>query len=93
MFPKQNESRHLWMGVMSHTHTTCTIGCLKLQVSFRKRATNYRALVQEMTYEDKTSYGSWPHCRSCSENDLKSMSHVIREWESCHTPTRHVTHE
>ena len=36
-----------------------TIGCLKF---FRKRATNYRALVQKMTYEDKASYDSTPPC-------------------------------
>jgi len=29
------------------------LGCLKLQVIFRKRATNYRALLRRMTYEDK----------------------------------------
>ena len=38
------------------------IGCLKLQVIFRKRAINYRALLQEMTYKDKASYGSSPLC-------------------------------
>ena len=32
----------------------------KLQVFFRKRATNYRALLQKMTCEDKASYGSSP---------------------------------
>jgi len=31
------------------------IGCLKLQVIFRKRATNFRALLQKMTYEDTAS--------------------------------------
>ena len=31
------------------------IGCLKLQVIFRKRATNYRALLRKITYEDKAS--------------------------------------
>ena len=36
------------------------IGCLKLQVIFRKRATNYRALLRKMTYKDKTSNGSTP---------------------------------
>jgi len=36
------------------------IGCLKLQVSFRKTAANYRALLQKMTYKDKASYGSSP---------------------------------
>jgi hypothetical protein len=39
------------------------IGCLKLQIIFRKRATNYRALLRKMTYEDKTSYGSSPPCK------------------------------
>ena len=29
--------------------------CLKLQVSFRKRANNYRALLQKMIYRDKAS--------------------------------------
>jgi len=29
---------------------------------FRKRATNYRALLQKMTYEDKESYDSLPPC-------------------------------
>jgi len=38
------------------------IRCLKLQVSFRKRATNYRALLRKMTYEDKAPYASTPPC-------------------------------
>jgi len=33
-------------------------GCLKLRVIFRKRATDYRALLRKMTYEDKASYDS-----------------------------------
>jgi len=36
------------------------IECLKLLVSFHKRATNYRALLRKMTYKDKTSYASSP---------------------------------
>ena len=36
------------------------IGCLKLQVIVRKKTTNYRALWQKMTYEDKASYDSTP---------------------------------
>ena len=40
----------------------CT-GCLKLQVSFRERATNYKALLRKMTNKDKASYGSSPPCR------------------------------
>jgi len=50
---------------MSHnTGWRRLVGCLKLQVIFRKRATNYRALVRKMTYEDKASYGSSPPCTS-----------------------------
>jgi len=36
------------------------IGCLKLRVIFRKRATNHRALLRKMTYNDKASYDSKP---------------------------------
>ena len=39
------------------------IGCLKLQVIFRKRATKYRALSQKMTSRDKASYDSTPPCQ------------------------------
>jgi len=38
------------------------IGCLKVQVIFRKLATNYKALLRKMTYKDKASYGSSPPC-------------------------------
>ena len=40
------------------------IGCLALQVAFRKRATNYRALLRKMTHTDKASDGSSPPCSS-----------------------------
>ena len=39
------------------------IGCLWLQVIFRKRATNYRAFLQKMNHKDKASYGSSPPYR------------------------------
>jgi len=39
------------------------IGCLKLQVIFRKRATSYRALLRKITCKDKASYGCSLHCR------------------------------
>ena len=39
-----------------------SIGCLKLQVIFRKRATNYRSLLRKMIYEDKAPYASTPPC-------------------------------
>ena len=40
------------------------IGCLQLQVIFRKRATNYRALMRKMTCKDKASNRSSPPCLS-----------------------------
>jgi len=43
------------------------IGCLKLQVIFRKGATNYGALLQKMTYNDKVSYGSSAPCTRCQD--------------------------
>jgi len=42
------------------------IGCLKLQVILGKRATNYRALLRKMTYEDKAPYDSTPSFRWCN---------------------------
>jgi len=41
----------------------CT-GCLKLQVSFRKRATRCRALSRKMTSKE-ASYASAPSCINC----------------------------
>ena len=38
------------------------IGCLKLQVIFRKRAPSYMPLLRKMTYEDKASYDSTLLC-------------------------------
>ena len=43
-----------------HTGWRRPIGCLKLLVIYRKRATNHRVLLRRMTCKDKASYGSWP---------------------------------
>jgi len=34
------------------------MGCVKSQVSFRTRATDYRAFLRKITYRDKVSYAS-----------------------------------
>jgi len=39
------------------SHTRLPIGCHKLQVSFRRRATNYRALLRKMTYKGRHPMG------------------------------------
>ena len=44
------------------------MSCLKLQVTFRKRDTDYRALLRTMTYKGKVSYASSPHCTSVRTN-------------------------
>jgi len=38
------------------------VGCLKSNISFCKRATNYRDLLQKMTCKDKESCASSPPC-------------------------------
>jgi len=66
-----------------HTVLQNCIGCLKLQVSFRKRATNFRALLRKETCKDKATYDSLPPCMNlpCHAND----------WGRSHAWMRHVT--
>ena len=45
-----------------HTGWRKPMGCLELQIILGKRATNYRALLREMTCKDKASYESTPPC-------------------------------
>jgi len=45
------------------------IGCLKLKVIVRKRATNYRALLRQMTCKDMASYDSKPPCSLWGDAD------------------------
>jgi len=60
------------------------IGCLKLQVIFRKRATNYRAFLRKMTYEDKASYDSTPPCIRCVWSDMCVSKSLIAYIETSH---------
>ena len=55
-----------------------TIGCLKLQVIFRKRTTNYRALLRKMTHKDKASYESSPPCTSYTP-DEESITKIFSQ--------------
>jgi len=75
---------------MRHTGWRRPLRCLKLQVIVRKRATNYRALLQKMTYEDKASYESTPPC-TCMRT-----SHAIgwarQELHTFLTRFSHVSH-
>ena len=49
---------------------------LKLQDIFRKRATNYGALLRKITYKDKASYDPTPPCSTYSVHVLYCMSRV-----------------
>ena len=51
------------------------IGCQKVQVIFRKRATNCRALLRKMTSEDKASYRS-SHPTVILHSDLKHLKYL-----------------
>ena len=55
---------HSILGLFHAAGWSRLIRCLKLQVVFRERATNYRALLRKMTYEDKASCDSTPPCSS-----------------------------
>jgi len=51
------------------------MGCLTWQVIFRKRATNYRALLRKITYKDTACYGSLPLCTTvCDLLDWRQIS-------------------
>ena len=72
----------------THTGWRRLIGCFKLQVIFRKRATNYRALLRKMTYQDKASYDSTPPC-NCQQHCLH-----VHNSQQYHMSRRHThTHK
>jgi len=56
--------------------------CLNLQVSFRKTATTYRALLLEMTYRNTASYASSPPCTRLGhlpQNHIPQKSPMIND--------------
>ena len=58
---------------------TNPLGSLKLQVIFRKRATNCRALLRKMTHEDRTSYDSTPPCKSMQDTIKKQTDILMKQ--------------
>ena len=53
-------------------HVDVFTGCLQLKVSFRKRATNYWALLRKMTYQEKASYASSQPCSTMTTSERPS---------------------
>ena len=70
------------------------IGCLKLQVIFHKRATDYRALLRKMTSEDKAPYESSPPCTLIHMHDIdESVTYdwvILSMWRLAHRWVRHI---
>ena len=64
------------------------IGCFKLQVVFCKRATIYRALLREITYTDKASYGSSPPCSGCRHTCSIFFADILTKRRRIHVHTR-----
>jgi len=58
------------------------IGCLNLHISFRKRATNNRALLPKMTSKDKASNDSTPTCiyKTNAIRALKTAQEASWKW-------------
>jgi len=54
-----------WIPLRIRVRSRNTQPHLKLQGTFRRRTTDYRALLRKMTYEDKASYDSTPPCIFC----------------------------
>jgi len=62
-----------------------------LQVIFRKRATNYRALLRKMTYEDKASYDSTPPCKiyhTHTDTEPYHITHLLTQRDVTPTDTK-----
>ena len=91
----------------AHIHAVSqTLRLTKLQIIFHKRATKYRSLLRKMTYKDKGSNESSPHCTHIftrSHRHLDSHSHGHRDTETqrhrgtqkhryTHTDTKIQTH-
>jgi len=73
----------------THTRWRRRMGCLQLQVSFRKRATNYRVLLRKMTYEDTASCAS---CNTCKRHARVGFALIARTTTHCNTLQRTATH-
>jgi len=84
----------MWVTWLIHMQTPGTgwrrpIGCLDLQVFCHKRATNYRALLRKMTYNDVASYGSSPPCSALWQHELSGYCRLIHVWDMTHSSMWH----
>jgi len=92
----------IWFHACMQTFTRETgwrrpIGCLKMHIVFRKRATNHRALWRKITFKDKASYGSSPPCttrtnKSCRTRASSFERRVVSTPRTKRIHTNHATH-
>ena len=71
------------------------IGCLNLQVSFRKRSINYRDLLRKIIYKDKASYASSLRCNLesvCIDRDLPRRTMGMHGSANTALSRRHKKH-
>ena len=73
----------IYMQVGRRGRSRCTgwqrcIGCLKLQVIFRKRATNFEALLRKMICKEKAFYASSPPCTEVHRTIASLVCRYIR---------------
>ena len=68
-----------------HTRTPWLYRSLKVQVSFSKRATNYKALPRKKTYKDKATYPSSPPVRILGLYRSKGRGPVLHTQTHIHT--------
>jgi len=67
------------------------IGCLKLQVIFRKRATIYGAFLRKMTYGDEASYDSTSTCTVLGLFPTENRAHFEVKPPSLHSCLKRIT--
>jgi len=78
LFSTKNTKMNRVNEVIRRTGWRRLIGCLKLQVIFRNRATHWRALLRKMTCKDMISYGFLPPCSwGLSQNRRKGWKGAI----------------
>jgi len=79
---REKERERESVSVCVRERESLSTGCLKLQVIFRKRASNYRVLLRKMTCKDKASCGSsLPYMMRATRRLIRPERETEREQE------------
>jgi len=86
---------HVQNSTVQSTGWRRCIGCLELRVSFRNRATSYRALLLKPTSKDEASYGSAAPCISLynfpKSDGFLSFQNFSRTFQNLISPNDNLT--